>query len=163
MMTVCRTRSRLVRQCRSESGAELVEFAFVLPVLLLLIAAIADFALLFQSYEVATNAAREGARLAVLPGYTVNDYATVRTRVASYLAAGGAAGTFQTDVAPVTLNLGAGLAGSGVQVTVTYTHPFLFIGPIVGLINGTFVNTLTYQTTAQMRTEIQVPVPAGGP
>ncbi|MGH7900011.1 MAG: TadE/TadG family type IV pilus assembly protein, partial [Candidatus Binatia bacterium] len=70
MMTVCTTRSRLVRRWLSESGAELVEFAFVLPVLLLLIAAIADFAFLFQSYEVATNAVREGARLAVLPGYT---------------------------------------------------------------------------------------------
>jgi Flp pilus assembly protein TadG len=155
--------ARALRRCRCESGAELVEYAFVLPLLLMLIAAIADVAMLFQSYEVSTNAAREGARLAVLPGYTANDYQTVRTRVADYLAAGGADGPFATNVTPVTLDLGGGLAASGVQVTLTYTHPFLFIGPIVGLINGTFATTLTYQTTAQMRTEIQVPVPAGGP
>jgi Flp pilus assembly protein TadG len=144
-----------LRRCRSESGAELVEFALVLPLLLVLIGGIADFAMLFQSYEVTTNAVREGARLAVLPGYALNNYATVRTRVANYLAAGGAAGSHQTTVAPVTLNLGNGLQGSGVQVTLTYTHSFLIIGPIIGLINGTFANTLTYRTTAQMRTEIQ--------
>ncbi len=135
----------------------------MLPLLLMLIVAIADFATLFQSYEVATNAAREGARLAVLPGYSANNYLTVRTRVTNYLVAGGAHGAFATNVTPVTLDLGGGLAASGVQVTLTCTHPFLFIGPIVGLINGTFASTLTYQTTAQMRTEVQVPVPAGGP
>jgi Flp pilus assembly protein TadG len=168
--------TRLRRRWQSESGAELVEFALVLPLLLMLIAAIADFAMLFQGYQVATNAVREGARLAILPGYNANSYATVRTRVAGYLAAGGAYGTFQRsgaglpvlgaadlDVTPVSLDLGTAPAGSGVQVTLTYTHPFLFIGPIVGLINQTFASTLTYQTTAQMRTEIQVPVPAGGP
>jgi Flp pilus assembly protein TadG len=147
--------ARALRRCRCESGAELVEFALVLPLLLVLIAGITDFTMLFQSYEVTTNAAREGARLAVLPGYAFNNYATVRTRVANYLAAGGAVGSFQTNVAPVTLTLGNGFQASGVQVTVTYTHSFLFIGPIVGLINGTFMNTLTYRTTAQMRTEVQ--------
>jgi Flp pilus assembly protein TadG len=168
-------RPHLMRRWWFDSGAELVEFALVLPVLLILIVGVADFALLFHSYQVSTNAAREGARLAILPGYNANGYATVRTRVASYLAAGGAYGTYprsaglpvltqaDLDVTPVPLALGAAPAGSGVQVTLTYTHQFLFIGPIVGLINQTFASTLTYQTPAQMRTEIQVPVPAGGP
>ena len=39
-----------------------------MPLLLVLIAGIVDFALMFQAYEVVTNAAREGARLRVLPG-----------------------------------------------------------------------------------------------
>ena len=30
---------------------------------------IIDFGFLFQRYEVVTNAAREGARVAILPGY----------------------------------------------------------------------------------------------
>jgi Flp pilus assembly protein TadG len=161
MMALLRRTARLRRAWRSDSAAELVEFALVLPLLLVLIVGVADFALLFQSYEVTTNAAREGARLAVLPGYNANNYATVQTRVAAYLAAGGAHGAFQTNVVPVALDLGNGLTGSGVQVTLTYTHPFLFIGPVIGLINGTFATTLTYQTAAQMRTEIQMPV--GGP
>lgn len=153
--------TRLRRRWRTDSGAELVEFALVLPVLLVLIAGVADFALLFHGYHVTTNAAREGARLAILPGYDANSYATVRTRVTNYLAAGGARGTALTNVAPVALDLGGGLTGSGVQVTLTYTHSFLFVGPVIGLINGTFANTLTYQTVAQMRTEVQTPV--GGP
>jgi Flp pilus assembly protein TadG len=152
---------RLRWRWRTDSGAELVEFALVLPVLLVLIAGVADFALLFHGYHVTTNAAREGARLAILPGYDANSYATVRTRVTNYLAAGGARGTALTNVAPVALDLGGGLTGSGVQVTLTYTHSFLFVGPVIGLINGTFANTLTYQTVAQMRTEVQTAV--GGP
>ena len=51
-------------------GAELIEFAFIFPLLLLVCLGIVDFGLLFQRYEVLTNAAREGARVAVLPGYT---------------------------------------------------------------------------------------------
>jgi Flp pilus assembly protein TadG len=65
----------LMRRWRSERGAELVEFALVTPLMLVLIGGIVDFARLFQSYEVVTNAAREGARLAALPGYDANNYA----------------------------------------------------------------------------------------
>jgi len=143
------------RRSSSESGAELVEFALVLPILLLLIASIADFGLLFHSHEVTTNAAREGARLAVLPGYDANGYAAVQSRVASYMAAGGLTGPFTTAVNARTIDLGGGTTANGVEVRVTYTHTFLFIGPVAGLINGTFASTLTYQTAAVMRTEIQ--------
>lgn len=150
-----------VRRLRSEAGAELVEFALVLPLLLVCIAGVADFALLFQSYGVATNAAREGARLAMLPGYDVSDYAAAKARVGSYLTAGGAGGSHVTSVVPVSLDLGGGMTGSGVQVTLTYTHTFLFIGPVVGLISGTFANSLTFQAAAQMRTELQATVGGG--
>ena len=44
-----------------ERGAELVEFAFVFPTLLLVMLGIIDFGFLFQRYEVVTNAARERA------------------------------------------------------------------------------------------------------
>src|SRR4029453_70258 len=53
-----------------ERGAALVELAMVLPLLLVVIAGIVDFGFAFQRYEVITNAAREGARMATLPGYT---------------------------------------------------------------------------------------------
>ena len=44
-----------------DRGSELVQLAIVLPILLLIVAGIADFGFLFQRYEVVTNAAREGA------------------------------------------------------------------------------------------------------
>src|SRR5215831_8178385 len=75
-----------VRHARSQRGAELIEFALVLPLLLLLVLGIVDFGFLFQRMEVITNAAREGARIAVLPSYTNAD---VQARVCNYLTSGG--------------------------------------------------------------------------
>ena len=76
----------LYRRLACDKGAELVEFALVLPLLLLVMFGIMDFGLLFQRYEAVTNAAREGARIAVLPGYAQAD---VEARVNQYLAAAG--------------------------------------------------------------------------
>src|SRR5215831_20227506 len=75
-----------VRHARSQRGAELIEFALVLPILLLLVLGIVDFGFLFQRLEVVTNAAREGARIAVLPSYDAYD---IRVRVNNYLVDGG--------------------------------------------------------------------------
>lgn len=47
-------------------GQSLVEFAIVLPLFLLLIMAIADLGLAVFAYNSITNAAREGARLAIV-------------------------------------------------------------------------------------------------
>jgi Flp pilus assembly protein TadG len=51
---------------RRTRGTSLVEMAFVLPVLLLLMLGLADFALVFHDYIAATNAARAGVRAATL-------------------------------------------------------------------------------------------------
>jgi Flp pilus assembly protein TadG len=66
----------------AEEGAELVEFALTFPLLLLVTMGIIDFGLLFQRYEVLTNASREGARISVLPGYGAAD---IEARVNQYL------------------------------------------------------------------------------
>ena len=52
---------------------------------MLLFAGIVDFALMFQRYLTVSNAAREGARIAVLPGYTQTD---VQNRVTEYVREG---------------------------------------------------------------------------
>ena len=56
------------------------------PMLLLVMLGIMDFGFMFQRYEVLTAAAREGARVAILPGYSDAD---VTARVNAYLTAGG--------------------------------------------------------------------------
>ena len=76
---------RLPARVRSQTGAELVEFAMVLPIMLLVFGGIVDFGLLLQRQQVVTNAAREGARLAVLPGYTSAD---VQARVTQFVREG---------------------------------------------------------------------------
>ena len=143
----------------SERGAALVEMAIATPALLLIFAGIAESGLLLRSFEVAIIAAREGARLAVLPGNEENDYATVRARVDSYLAETRL--TSPADPTPPTvaiteeaIDILPGVTANGVRGTVTYTSDCLCLGPVVGLFNGTFTDTITYQSTAVMRTQV---------
>jgi Flp pilus assembly protein TadG len=146
---------------KSQRGAELIEMALILPLLLLVLVGIVDFGFLFQRYEVLTNAAREGARMAVLAnsGYTLTD---VRTRVCSYLTAGGVPTTTPCTGAPgtnpvVQMNTVAIAVPTGTiagrQVVLTYTHNFMFIGPIIGMMGGSWTNTKTFTIDATMRLE----------
>lgn len=57
-------RRRLRR--KGEKGASLVEFAFVLPLLLLLILGMIEFGFLFAQYNEIRHGAREGARYAAV-------------------------------------------------------------------------------------------------
>ena len=50
------------RRSRREEGQAMVEFALVLPVLLLVLLAIMKFGLLFENYLTLTDAVRSGAR-----------------------------------------------------------------------------------------------------
>ena len=127
---------RLSARVRSQAGAELVEFALVLPMLLLVFGGIVDFGLLLQRQQVITNAAREGARLAVLPGYTATD---VQARVTQFVREG----INNDSAAPValltlvTLTPGSGPPFQAAQVQVTLADRFLILGPIVSLAGGT--------------------------
>ena len=58
---------------RNRRGAAIVEFAVVLPLLLLLLFGIIDFGWVFLVRQTLTNAAREGARVAVLRTSTADD------------------------------------------------------------------------------------------
>jgi hypothetical protein len=140
-------RSRL----RSERGAELIEFAIIFPTLLLVMLGIIDFGFLFQRYEVLTNAAREGARVAILPGYSDAD---VEARVNQYITAGGLPGTATVTVDPAEpIPVGAQCITVR-PVTVSYEHTYMFLGPIVNLIGGGGFGNPTLQATSSMRSEI---------
>ena len=112
---------------KGERGAAAVEFAIVLPVLILLVFGAVEFGLLLYNQQVITNASREGARAgivartprvsdseisAVVTNYcqgnmvtfgAVNDPSSVVTRTGN---------TFQSDLA----------------VDVTYNYAFLVLG-----------------------------------
>ena len=108
---------------------------------------------MFQRFEVVTNAAREGARMAVLSGYTNAD---VETRVRNYLTTGGVAATTSNCTVTTTdysIPGGAGPAMPGKQVQVTYASPYLFLGPIAGWFGGSFT-TANLTGTAIMRKEL---------
>lgn len=58
--------SAILRNARgTQSGSELVEFALLMPLLLLLVAGVWDFGSAFLMKDRMTNAAREGARVSV--------------------------------------------------------------------------------------------------
>ncbi len=135
---------------RSERGAELIEMAIVLPLLLLLIMGMIDFGFLFQRYVVLTNAAMEGARVATLPGYSSND---VIARVQSYATNGGVVGTVNAVVATVALPGAGGGTWPGRQVTVTHVYTYQYIGPIAALFSGG-LGSVTLISRSTMRSQM---------
>lgn len=59
-------RARRLRRS-SRTGTAIVEAAFVLPLLLLVVLGIIEYGWLFFNVQQVTNAARQGARVAILP------------------------------------------------------------------------------------------------
>src|SRR4051794_6801733 len=132
-----RNRLRAAR-LRSERGATVVEFAFILPLLIVLVLGIAEFGRAFQVSGTLSAAAREGVRVMALQ----NDPAAARTAVRS------AAPTLNPAVtnAQITITPAAcpatGPTSTTVRVTVTYPMPFL---------TGFFGSGVTLTGTGVMR------------
>ena len=139
------------RRCKSASGQELIEFGLTLPLLLIVLLGIIEFGLMFRDYEVVTNAAREGARIAVLPTYTKND---ALTRINQYLTAGRLDPTIVTKTVgdPVSTPIGGNCMYT-VRVDVVYPHAILFVGGIARYFGGLFPGTVNLTATSTMRTE----------
>lgn len=109
----------------SEDGAAAVEFALVLPVLLLLILGLIEFSLIFNTQISLTNAAREGARVMAIQ----NNPALART------AAINAAVSVNPAVTGGNIAITPANCAAGGTVTVTINYN-------ADLITGVFGNTL---------------------
>ncbi len=145
-------RSRGTRR-RSERGAELIEFAIAFPLLFFLVAAIVDFGFMFRSWEVVTNAAREGARLSVLNGYATTD---VQSRVQSYLTVSGLkapTASVVVTVTPGTVTLTSGAKIGVKTVSVSYPWPFPFVGRVAQFF-GSQWGSISLKANASMRVEV---------
>jgi Flp pilus assembly protein TadG len=145
------TLTRVRRRGGDDTGAELIEFALVLPILLLVIAGIVDFGFLFQRFQVVTNASREGARLAALPGYTPAD---VEARVQNYLTSGGLTAVAVAPPVCAPQVLPGGQSVNVTAVTVEYPSQFSFIGPFAAMFGGSGWTTITLRATSAMRREV---------
>ena len=123
-------------------GAAVVEFAIVAPVFFLVVLGIIEFGRMAMVQQVITNAAREGARIAVLDGATT---AAVTTRVNDYLSAGRITGaTVTVSPNPPTS------AGYGESVTVLVRIPF---SRVSWLPAPMFLGGRTLEASAVMRRE----------
>lgn len=57
-----------MKNLKNEKGQSLIEFAILLPLLLLLLMGILEFGLMLNAYLSINNSAREGARLGIVDG-----------------------------------------------------------------------------------------------
>jgi Flp pilus assembly protein TadG len=120
---------------RRQRGTALLETALTMPMVLLVAVGIFEFGRAYQTWQVLTNAAREGARVAVLPGKTETQ---VRERAKQYMSAGELGHSADATVALTaeTIDLGGGATASASRVTVTYPFEFMVLQPIAQLVSG---------------------------
>ena len=112
------------RRPHSEDGTSVVEMAFVLPLLLLLVFAIGDFGIAYTRWNSLTNAVREGARAGVVfrnPCNAATVTTEIQNTVANFAASSG------LDGASIVTTAGNVCAGTGTQLTVTGTAPYNYI------------------------------------
>ena len=134
----------------SEKAAALVEFAIVLPILLLIVFGIVDFGRALYTANNLTSAVREGARLAstqISPDATVAAQKTaVSNAVKAYVVAfGGNAG------APTVSETFVGAPPNMQSITVSIvSYPFTPITPLAGLIG---LGTIQMSPSATFRWE----------
>ena len=145
-------RSRLLGA--SERGQALVEAALITPVVLLIMVGIFEVGRAYQTWQVLTNAAREGARAAVVPGANGT---TVKELVKKYMTDGQLGGV---GTATVTVNQAASINVNGTSigaslVTVDYPFSFMVLQPVARLVvkNSTAGSPLTMRVTSLMRNE----------
>lgn len=125
----------------NEKGQALVEFAIVLPVLLLLVCGIIDFGWLFFNQLSLNNSCREGARFAVVNVSETNCEELVEAKVLSV-----SPDSIKENLTIDTQfsNLITPLAG---DVTVTLTSDIRVLTPVLGVFSENMQRTITSQVT----------------
>ncbi len=147
-----------MKRARREDGQALIEAALTIPILLLIAVGIFEFGRAYQTWQILTNAAREGARMAVLPGSNADD---IVTRVRGYMK-DGQLPLADSDTVTVTVNsndsipLSGGGSAPASRVTIDYPFDFMVLKPVASLIHGSpsaLGNSMVMQASALMRNE----------
>jgi Flp pilus assembly protein TadG len=146
----------MLRPFQQQRGTALIEAAVTIPILLLISVGIFEFGRAYQTWQVLTNAAREGARVAVLPNPAAG---SVEARVRAYMQSGQLP---KYGTASVTVNRNAVLQINGTnvsasQVIVNYPFDFIVLQPVAKLVapNSQSGQPLTMVASALMRNEAQ--------
>jgi len=144
-MTTMRTNLR-----KNERGAALIEAAITIPIILLIAVGIFEFGRAYQTWQVLTNAAREGARQAILMDKTDAD---VQSTVQNYMKAGGLP-KFATASVTIERNVALG-TNTASRITVNYPFQFMVLNGVAKLVKkgSTAGQPLTMQSVALMRNE----------
>jgi Flp pilus assembly protein TadG len=158
---VARSLEKPRRRHGTSRGQSLVEFALVLPLFLVLVMGIADLGLAVFSYNSITNAAREGARLAIVNQDTtkITARATSQSAIARTPTVTVAFYQAKVDGTPdTTKTCPVGLStyiGVGCLAVVTFQGSYQPITPIIG--NILFKNGVTFTATTVLPVEYSCP------
>jgi len=121
---------------KSQKGQSLVEFALALPVFIVLLFGIMEFGRLWQTMNVLTSAAREGARVAAVTSPSVTQVTNAAQNVLS-----------ASNITNATIAVSGPNAGNEVIVTVSLNYT-----PITGsIVPG--VGPISLSRTTTMRWE----------
>jgi len=128
-----------LKSLKNQKGQALVEFAIVLPILLMLVMGIIQFGMMLNSYLAIENASREGARAGIV--------GSTDAEIESLIIASSPS----LDPADLTVTLTPSEANrsSGDTLTVTVTYNYKFTIPIISNLfnNG---KILTGQTSMRI-------------
>lgn len=108
---------------KREEGAAAVEFALLLPLLMMILFGIIEFGLVLFNQEVITNASREGARFGIVIGNPRPATGQIQDVVNTYLTNAG----LNSSNATVSVAGAQGASGSDLTVSVTFPYTFLVL------------------------------------
>lgn len=130
----------------SEAGQALVEFALVVPVLLLLVVGLAEFARAWNTQQVLTDAAREGLRSSVVanPNYT---YEALLGQIDQALLRA----SLDPENAQVSVEGWKSGTGNPARIRIDYEYELSIFGPLIGW--ATDDRSLALSTSFVMRNE----------
>lgn len=117
-----------MKKRKNEKGQSIVEFALVIPLLLIFVMAIIEFGFMFNAYLTISSASREGARLGALG----------ETNTAIELRVDSVSNTLDLNNINVAVTPSSRDRGDMVRVTVSYDYQL--ITPIISNILSPFVN-----------------------
>ena len=141
-----------MKRLRNQKGAALLETAITLPLVLLVCVSVFEFGRAYQTWQVLTNAAREGARVAILEGATD---AQIRTAVVGYMQSGRLPSAAQASV-NVERAVPFAATNTASRITVSYPFKFTVLNPVIRLVRAgatTGQGTTTMVSVAMMRNE----------
>ncbi len=119
----------MVKRLKNERGAALLETAITIPLVLLVTVSIVEVGRAYQTWQVLTNAARDGARVAIRSDS--NDQ-QIRDAVRSYMIGGRLpAAAAATITVERTVPFGTNTAS---RVTVSYPFNFTVLNPVMRLV-----------------------------
>ena len=143
----------MTTRLNNQRGTALLETAITIPIVLLICVGIFEFGRAYQTFQVLTNAAREGARVSIIMS---NSDQQVKDAVKNYLTSGRLS---NPTSAVITVNRAEPFGGANTASRVTVSYPFSFIvlNPVAKLVvktSTTGKSALTMQSVALMRNEI---------